>query len=164
MSTIFPLLGLARWPLTLGAAVLVFGASAQGTLGLISDHFRPSIAKASASMPTPAIIKMPAPVIVTDQQADARLSVLSDGRSISGGVTTLPTADDGGAPTMRVNTPGLAVRSHPFKGSPQVGTLKQGATVEIRSKQGGWMLVDTSGGATGWVFGKYLTLKPAVTG
>ena len=31
------LLPLIAWPLTLGAAVLVFGVSSQGTLGLISD-------------------------------------------------------------------------------------------------------------------------------
>lgn len=154
------LLPFVAWPLTLGAAVLVFGVSSQGTLGLISAHLQPTAAKA-ASMPVQAVIKMPSPIAITPQQAGARVAALGGGRSMIGGAASLSQNDEASVPTMQVNTPGLIVRSQPFKNSPQVGTLKQGEIVTVRNKQGGWMLIDARGGAVGWVFGKYLALKPA---
>jgi len=155
------LLPLIAWPLTLGAALLVFGVSSQGTLGLISAHLQPGAAKAATPTVAQAIIRMPAPVVTTPQQAAARVAALGAGRSMTGGVTAVPRNNDSSVPTMQVNTPGLIVHSHPFKSSPQVGTLKQGEIVEVRNKQGGWMLINAPSGAVGWVFGKYLALKPS---
>lgn len=57
---------------------------------------------------------------------------------------------------------GLVVRSKPTKASAALGGIAKGESVEVRSKQGGWLLIDGPTGQTGWVFGKYL--KPAAAG
>jgi hypothetical protein len=73
------LLPLIAWPLTLGAALLVFGVSSQGTLGLISAHLQPAASKATPTV-AQAIIRMPAPVATTPQQAAARVAALGAGQ------------------------------------------------------------------------------------
>jgi hypothetical protein len=74
------LLPLIAWPLTLGAALLVFGVSSQGTLGLISAHLQPAAAEAVTPTVAQAIIRMPAPVATTPQQAAARVAALGAGQ------------------------------------------------------------------------------------
>jgi uncharacterized protein YraI len=163
MASFLPLVGLAKWPLTLSAAVLVFGVSSEGTLSLISEHVHTPAASTPAPARSAVVVRMPAPATVAPQQAETRLAALSAGRALAGSAASPRPAIEAGIPTMQVTIPGLVVRSHPVKTSPQVGVLRQGDVVEIHGKQGGWMLVHSARGAVGWVFGKYLALKPAAS-
>jgi len=162
MPALFPL-PLAAWPLTLGAAFVVLGVSSQGTLNLISEHVHQPTAVATTKR-SDVIIKMPAPVAVGMHQAETRLAAINAGRSISGGAATLTSSIETSVPVMQVTTPALIIRSHPTKTSAQVGVLRQGDVVDVRAKQGGWVLVQSAHGAVGWVFHKYLALKPAAPG
>lgn len=66
------------------------------------------------------------------------------------------------APTGKVNTGTLNVRSAPSTQADKVGQLSSGTAVEVLSQQEGWYEV-TGGGLTGFVSSQYITLDSQAT-
>jgi uncharacterized protein YgiM (DUF1202 family) len=161
MPPFLTLLGLLKWPATVFAAVLVFGTATNSALSMLHANIgRPAqAATINANLATP-LIHMPDTPVVSAAEARARLSVLPDGRryALAALAADAPAAA-GSDPARMIAASGLVVRAKPMKASAAVGTIARGESVEVRSKQGGWLLVSGPAGQTGWVFGKYL--KPA---
>lgn len=153
MPPFLALLGALKWPATVAGAIVVFGVSSQGTLSLISEQTRNlPVAHAKTQMPAP-VIKV-APVVVAPRAAaEKKIADLAP--------PSTPTAVDSGGIASMVATTGLVVRTKPMKASAQMGSVAAGEVVEVRSKQGSWLLIATKAGTTGWVFGKYLKLVGA---
>lgn len=158
MPPILTILGLLKWPATVSAAVLVFGTATNSALSMLYDHvaLRPAAtAVIKASVATP-VIRVPDTPVVSSSAARAKLLSVPEGRRYA--LAALTPADRAG-PVQMTASSSLVMRSKPIKASAAVGTIAKGERVEVRSKQGGWLLVSGPGGQTGWVFGKYL--KPA---
>jgi uncharacterized protein YgiM (DUF1202 family) len=68
--------------------------------------------------------------------------------------STVVAAETG--PPKMMATLSVAVRAQPAKASRQIGGLEQGQVATVTSTKNGWMLVTTSTGVSGWVYGRYL--------
>jgi len=153
------IVGFLKWPATVAAAVLVFGTASHSALSMLHDRVAirpPEATTIKANVATP-VIRVPDTPVVSPAAARAKLSVLPEGRRYAVAALAGDTAPAERAGVARmVASSGLIMRSRPMKASAAVGTVARGEQVEVRSKQGGWLLVGTPGGRTGWVFGKYL--------
>lgn len=165
MPPLLSIVGFLKWPVTIAAAALVFGTAITTALSMLHDSVagRPAAAVTlKASVATP-IIRMPDTPVVSPGAARAKLASLTGGRRYAGAALAGDTpAANQANPARMIAASGLIVRSKPMKASAAVGTIARGESVEVRSKQGGWLLVSGPAGQTGWVFGRYL--KPATAG
>lgn len=165
MPPFLTILGLLKWPATVSAAVLVFGTATNSALSMLRANVNGhpvEIATIKASVATP-VIRVPDTPVVSPAETRARLSVLPEGRRYAlAALSRDPAPTAGAGPAHMIALSGLIVRSRPTKASAALGSVAKGESVEVRSKQGGWLLVDGPAGQTGWVFGKYL--KPAAAG
>lgn len=159
---VLTILGFLKWPATVSAAIVIFGGATNLTLSMLHDNVaaRPvPAATIKASLATP-VIRVPDTPVVSPAAARAKLTALQDARRFAvAALSTTPTSADEQNPARMIASSGLVVRSKPMKASAAVGTIAKGESVEVRSKQGGWLLVSGAGGQTGWIFGKYL--RPA---
>jgi hypothetical protein len=160
MPSLLSLLGILKWPATVTAAFLVFAMATQASLSLLTENVTRSAAATHATikagMATP-VIRMPDTPAVSPAAVRARVAAVPDGRRYALAAAAPASATPGHAPARMVASTGLIARSQPKKASDAMGSIPRGATVEVRSKRGGWFLVDAPAGITGWVFGKYLT-------
>jgi len=166
MPPLLSVVGFLAWPAAIGAAVVVFGTSSETAFSLLNQGLSQQAGSASvikASMPTP-VIRMPATPVVSPEAAHAKIALLNGGRQYATASATAKLAAPTTGAAQMTATTGLIVRSKPMKGSAAVGTIAKGATVAVQSKQGGWLLVESSQGINGWVFGKYLTPAAAESG
>jgi uncharacterized protein YgiM (DUF1202 family) len=162
MPPLLSVLGFLSWPAAIGAALLVLGASSETTLSLVHQGLStgsgsPSVIK--ASIPTP-VIRMPSTPVVSADAARAKITLLNAGRQYVAANAILKSVAPDAGPAQMTATTGLIVRSKPMKASAAMGSIAKGARVEVQSKQGGWLLVESAEGVTGWVFGKYLATTP----
>jgi len=163
MPPVLTVFGFLAWPLAIGVAVAVFGTSSNAALSLLSHSLSASAsATIKAGVPAP-VIRMPSTPVVSPEAAHAKVAALLSGRDYAVARASIAPPQGSGSATMAASI-GLVIRSQPKKTSAALGTLAKGASVEVKSKQGGWMLVETGDGVTGWVFGKYLTASSRTAG
>lgn len=149
------ILGLLAWPLAVGVGIAVFGTSSDAALSLLNRNLSSvSSSTIKAGVPAP-IIRMPSTPIVSPETAHARVAALLSGRDYAVASAAIGPPQSISPATLTAGS-GLVMRSQPKKASAAVGTLAKGASVEVKSKQGGWVLVERNDGVFGWVFGKYL--------
>ncbi|HWA18496.1 MAG TPA: SH3 domain-containing protein [Devosia sp.] len=167
-----------KWMLTLAVSIFIVGAAVTGTLNLVSNY---AVRPATPAVPaqSPAALRSVEPIQLVTQAAAEEAPVTAPpaptvtatapaaATPVESTATPAPsetpsaaTQDESGqaapgGPRMMA-TLSLAVRSHPQKASPQVGALQQGEIVTIQGEDGGWYLVTSSDGATGWSWGRYL--------
>ena len=154
MSPFLTLLGFLKWPATVSAAVVIFGTATNFALTMLHDNVVTHPAQIRASL-TPPVIHVPDTPVVTPAATAKAVALLDRPADTPAAATATPAA----GPAQMTALSGLVVRSKPMKASASVGTVAKGESVEVRSKQGGWVLISGTHGQTGWVFGKYL--KPA---
>jgi len=155
------ILGLLKWPATVSAAVLVFGTATNSALSMLHDgvavhHAETATIKANLATP---VIHVPDTPVVSPAAARAKVSTLLAGRRYAVAAATPDTSLTSDETAQMTASSGIVMRSRPVKASARVGSIASGESVEVRSKQGNWLLVVNRAGDTGWVFGKYL--KPA---
>jgi uncharacterized protein YgiM (DUF1202 family) len=166
MPPLLSLLGFLAWPLTIGGAVVVLGTSSETTLSLLHEALSAKPGSSSvikASMPGP-VIRMPSTPVISPELVRARITLLSSGRQYAAANAGPRLTAPGAGIAQLTAMSGLTVRSKPTKASAPVGSIAKGATVEVRSKQRGWLLVESADGISGWVFGKYLAATPQQAG
>lgn len=96
---------------------------------------------------------------VLHEELNAIKSVTGEqGTASPGGVGT-PANPPASASKAVVNVAVLNVRSGPGTSSAIIAKIAKNETVTIISKKGDWYKITTSNGKTGYVMGKYVTLK-----
>jgi hypothetical protein len=152
---ILTILGFFKWPATLSVAVVTFGAATNSALTMLHDNVVTHPAQIRASL-APPVIHVPDTPMVTPAATAKAVALLDKPADTPAAAAATPAS---AGPAQMIALSGLIVRSRPMKASASVGTVAKGEGVEVRSKQGGWVLISGAHGQTGWVFGKYL--KPA---
>jgi uncharacterized protein YgiM (DUF1202 family) len=146
----------AKWMATLMVAILVVGTTSAGTINLVSSQTWSRAAAVDPS-PSPAMIRTVAPIAEIKPVGSAAPAAKPATVSATTPVAASPRAQAAPTKPQMMATLSLAVRAHPQKASQQIGGIEQGEIVTVSSKDGGWMLVTTSDGESGWAYGKYLT-------
>jgi uncharacterized protein YgiM (DUF1202 family) len=62
------------------------------------------------------------------------------------------------AEQMVVTVSSLNLRQGPSTATQVLGSLREGQTVQVAGRDGGWVQVATAEGATGWAFSDYLAV------
>ena len=162
---------LMRYGLVIGTAILVLGGSAHFFADQTTRHITalPSQAKIAASIPgylapipelsardldasriVPAVVAGNAqPTTPPDGARDAAQHAVALAQP-SEPETTRAIRE-----TMRVVT-AVNVRSGPSKSNAKIAVLSAGEEVEIIGTRKGWVHFRSSGGVTGWVYGRFL--------
>ena len=154
MPPTFSVPGFLAWPMVIAAAIAVFGTSSEATLSLLDQNLGAAgTATIKAGMAAP-VIRMPSTPVVPPEAARAKVAALLSGRDYASASAAVAPATSG--PARMTASSSLVVRSQPKKASAAVGSIAKGTTVEVKSKQGGCLLIESDQGETGWVFGKYL--------
>lgn len=173
LATLLPTLTLAKYPLTLTGAVLVFGLSSQAALTLVSVNAgkmtQPVAWSADFNLPpvtqladlTPitvepvkprndggsSIVTLAAPTQVTQVAlAPTNAASISD---------LAPPTPTGALRPGRIGPKAVNIRAGSSKEAAKLGSIEAGTPVMIGRTQGGWVEVQFQGGS-GWVYSSYL--------
>ncbi len=142
---------------------------------------RPPVPPLEIRIPVPRVFTAPVPfgmvlicagiAIVLALNAGARFgNRLGDRPSVLENTTALPRQDTTPSTTSGESTPSgvisginVNLRSGPGLGYAVVTKLMDGQPVEIREQRDGWVSTATNSGATGWVFGAYVSGAASTT-
>lgn len=148
------ILGSLKWPATVSVAFLIFGTATNAALTMLHDNVATHPVQIKASV-VPPVIHVPDTPVVTPAAGGKAVALVD--RPADASALAPAAATDGTA--QMIASSALVVRAKPMKASAPVGSVAKGESVEVRLRQGGWVLINGAHGQTGWVFGKYL--RPA---
>lgn len=137
-------LRLAAWPLTLVAALGLFGISINGTLGLVASEVHPTIIGEPRR-------PMPPPVARVEPER-ALTFALAVPETVADPLpeTAAPLVHTATLQVM-VTSSGLVMHGAPGAGATRVWVLRQGEMVDVLETRSGWLRVRQNG-LEGWVY------------